>query len=130
MNTDPIADMLTRIRNAASARREQTVMPYSKIKESIAAILKANGFITDFSVEENGAFKQITITLREQSTDPALTDLTRLSKPGRRIYTATDKIPSVLGGRGIVIVSTSKGLMTGRDARKQGLGGELICKVW
>ncbi len=127
MTTDPIADMLTRIRNAAGARQASTSVPYSKIKEVIAGILKTHGFIADFSVDSEG-FKAIVVELMPQPSN--LTNLTRISKPGRRVYTAAADIPSVLGGRGIVIVSTSGGLMTGREARKKGLGGELICKVW
>lgn len=127
MNTDPIADMLTRIRNASSAGLATSNIPYSKIKESIAGILKGNGFIADYSVDTEG-FKTIIVELGEESG--MMTNLSRISKPGRRVYSAAAKIPSVLGGRGIVIVSTSNGLMTGREARKMGLGGELICKVW
>lgn len=127
MTTDPIADMLTRIRNAAGARQSSTRIPYSKIKEAIAAILKANGFISDFSIDGEG-FKAIVVELGGENSK--LTDLSRISKPGRRVYTAASDIPTVLNGRGIVIISTPNGLMTGRDARKQGLGGELICRVW
>jgi small subunit ribosomal protein S8 len=127
MNTDPIADMLTRIRNAASSRRELTTMPYSKIKEAIARILKDNNYIADFGVDTTGAFKQLRIDLNTEQT--VITDLKRISKPGRRVYASSQDIPSVLAGHGIVIVSTPKGLMTGKQARKAGLGGELICKV-
>ncbi len=130
MNTDPIADMLTRIRNAANASSNVTYIPYSKIKESIATILHQNNFIAGVEVEAKGAFKQLVVTLRDRKDIPAPTTLTRISKPGRRVYAGADQIPTVLGGRGIVIISTPKGLMTGRDARKQGLGGELICKVY
>ena len=127
MTTDPIADMLTRIRNAAGARRSSARIPYSKIKEAIAEILKTNGFIADFTVEKEG-FKSIVVEINTQPS--SLTNLARISKPGRRVYSAASEIPAVLGGRGIVIVSTSNGLMTGREARQKGLGGELICKVW
>ncbi|MFI5240243.1 MAG: 30S ribosomal protein S8 [Candidatus Saccharimonadia bacterium] len=127
MNTDPIADMLTRIRNAASARQEVARIPYSKIKENIAEILKKNNFVTDYKINNEG-FKTIEVELGSASGN--LTNLSRISKPGRRVYTAAHKIPLVLEGRGIVIVSTSSGLMTGKEARKKGLGGELICKVW
>lgn len=126
MTTDPIADMLTRIRNAAGARQSSTRIPYSKIKESIAGILKANEFIADFKIEPEG-LKSIVVELE---TPTNLTNLARISKPGRRVYTAAGEIPTILGGRGIVVISTSHGLMTGREARKLGLGGELICKVW
>ena len=128
MFNDSIADMLTRIRNAATAKRTDVVMPYSKMRESIAVILKKNGYLVDYAVATNGAFKALEVTL---PSDPeVITALVRVSKPGRRVYVATADIPTVLGGRGLVILSTSSGVMTGRDARKAGLGGELICKVW
>lgn len=128
MFNDSIADMLTRIRNAATARRTDVVMPYSKMRESIARILKDNGYLVSFKVAEAGNFKSLEVTLPSESD--AITSLIRVSKPGRRVYVGTDEIPLVLGGRGLVILSTSNGVMTGRDARKAGLGGELICKVW
>ena len=128
MFNDPISDMLTRIRNAVTARRSVVVMPDSKIKEAIAVILKKNGYIVDFSVSEANGFKSLEVTLPED-TD-TITSLIRVSKPGRRVYVASTDIPTILGGRGLVIVSTSAGLMTGRDAKRKGLGGELICKVW
>lgn len=125
---DPIADLLTRIRNAATARKSNVTMPYSKMKEQVARILKSNGYLTDVRVAEAGGFKSLEFTL---PGDPeVITSLIRVSKPGRRVYVSAKEIPTVLGGRGLVIVSTSSGIMTGRDARKQGLGGELICKVW
>jgi small subunit ribosomal protein S8 len=128
--TDPIADMLTRIRNAVAASRSQVVMPHSKIKENIAKILRENGFIVDYRVETSGQFKSLMVIVYREDDQPAITALQRVSKPGRRVYTGADKIPLVLGGRGMVIVSTSGGVMTGREARRQGLGGELICRVW
>lgn len=124
---DTIADMLTRIRNAQAARHERVSLPYSKIKEGIAHILSEAGFVGSVKVEKNGAFQQLVIELAGPGR---ITALERVSKPGRRVYAASQDIPLVLGGRGLVVLSTSKGLMTGRDARKQGLGGELICKVW
>lgn len=129
--TDPIADMLTRIRNAIAASHSSVSMSHSNIKEAIAKILKENGFVADYSVESSGQFKSLTIELKPTvSNTPAISDLQRVSKPGRRVYTSREDIPLVLGGRGMVIVSTPGGLMSGRDARKQNLGGELICKVW
>lgn len=128
--TDPIADMLTRIRNAVAASRSYVVMPHSKIKEGIAGILKDNNFIADFKVEETDGFKSIVITINNDKHDVTISNLQRVSKPGRRVYASSQDIPLVLGGRGMVILSTSSGLMSGRDARKHGLGGELICKVW
>jgi small subunit ribosomal protein S8 len=128
MFNDPISDLLTRIRNAKTARKSLVVMPHSKLKEQVAKILENNKFVEDVKVSEAEGFKTLEITL---SQDPdAVTSLIRVSKPGRRVYTAAKDIPLVLGGRGIVIVSTSGGVMSGRDARKAGLGGELICKVW
>lgn len=129
MTTDPIADMLTRIRNGLMAKHEQLSMPYSKIKETIAQILKANGYLADVKVVQNGAFKALQLDLRNDSTKN-ITSLVRMSKPGRRIYAKRDEIPQVLGGHGLVIISTSSGIMSGREARQKGLGGELICKVW
>lgn len=129
MNTDPIADMLTRIRNAAAAGRGDTTMPYSKIKEQIARILKANGFVSDYSVPKDKPARLV-VQLTEVVESNSRVSLQRISKPGRRIYAPARAIPSVLGGRGIVIISTPSGMMTGAEARKKGLGGELICKVW
>lgn len=123
---DTIADMLTRIRNAQQARLTRVAMPYSKLKAGLAQILKDGGFIASVATEQDGAFQQLVVTL----SDRQITALERVSKPGRRIYAKRDDIPLVVGGRGIVILSTSSGLMTGREARKRGLGGELICKVW
>jgi small subunit ribosomal protein S8 len=128
MFNDPISDLLTRIRNASTARKKMVVMPYSKLKEQVAAILKDNGFIESVNVATDGGFKSLEISLT--GNPEAITSLIRVSKPGRRVYTSSQDIPLVLGGRGLVIVSTSSGVMTGRDARKKGLGGELICKVW
>lgn len=128
MFNDSISDLLTRIRNANTARKRLVVMPYSKMKQQVADILKDNHFLEDVKVATDGGFKSLELTLPE---DPeTITSLIRVSKPGRRVYTSAQDIPLVLGGRGIVIVSTSSGVMTGRQARKQNLGGELICKVW
>jgi small subunit ribosomal protein S8 len=128
MFNDSIADLLTRIRNAGTARKQTVVMPYSKLKAQVAEILKTNGFIEDVKVTKDGGFQSLELTL---SSDPeTITALQRVSKPGRRVYTSAKDIPVVLGGRGLVIVSTSNGVMTGREAYKKGLGGELICKVW
>jgi small subunit ribosomal protein S8 len=128
MVTDPIADLLTRIRNGRTARHQSVAMPYSKLKEQVARILAQAGFIADVKVQAAGNFKSLELTLPD---DPeTITALVRVSKPGRRVYTSAKDIPLVLGGRGLVILSTSGGIMTGREARKKGLGGELICKVW
>lgn len=130
ITTDPIADMLTRIRNAAAAGKSEICMPYSKIKEQIAKILANDGYIVAVRIEEKGGFSQLVLDIDQQKTKKPFTALIRVSKPGRRMYAKRDEIPRVLGGRGMVIISTSAGLMTGYEARSKGLGGELICKVW
>ena len=128
MFNDSISDLLTRIRNAHTARKRLVVMPYSKMKQQVADILKSNGFLEEVKVAADGGLKSLELSLPVDSEK--ITSLIRVSKPGRRVYTSAQDIPLVLGGRGIVIISTSSGVMTGRQARKQGLGGELICKVW
>jgi len=134
--TDPIADMLTRIRNAVMAGQVVTAMPSSKMKVAIAKILKAEGFVENYEVVagEKKDRKVLRINLKyvgeRRLRHPVLTGLDRISKPGRRIYTGKNEIPWVLSGMGIAILSTSKGVMTGREARKIGLGGEIVCKVW
>lgn len=130
ITTDPIADMLTRIRNAAVAGKSEICLPYSKIKERIAQILAKDGYIVAVRVEEKSGFKQLVLDIDQQKTKKPFTALIRVSKPGRRMYAKRDEIPRILGGRGMVIISTSAGLMTGYEARAKGLGGELICKVW
>ncbi len=130
--TDPIGDMLTRIRNASSARHEKVLVPASRLKARIAEVLKEEGFIKDFVLHRDEA-KQgaITILLKySPEREPAINDIKRVSKPGLRRYVATGSIPRVLNGMGIAIISTSKGLMVDREARKQKVGGELICTVW
>ena len=131
MNADPIADMLTRIRNANKLRYEEVSMPTSKMKEGIAEILKNQGFITDYRLEENEGKKTLVIVLKySNSGERVITGLKRISKPGLRIYAEADKIPSVLKGLGIAIVSTPNGLLTDHQARKQHVGGEILCYVW
>lgn len=127
MNTDPIADMLTRIRNGRMAGRDRVVVPHSAVKAAIVKILADKDYVDSFEVSGEVPTKVIEITLGGKRE---LSNLKRLSKPGRRVYTASRKIPMVLSGRGLVIISTSKGLMAGGDAKKAGLGGELICQVW
>ncbi|MDB4939988.1 MAG: ribosomal protein [Candidatus Doudnabacteria bacterium] len=129
MFTDPISDMLTRIRNAVATRKSTVAMPYSKLKHNLANILLKEGFVSAVSERQN-AIKELEITLKYDGTEPVVTDLQRVSKPGQRIYAPMDKIPRANGGLGITILSTSKGLMTDRDARKQKFGGEVICQVW
>jgi len=134
--SDPIADMLTRIRNAVMAGQTVTAMPSSKMKVAIAKILKKEGFIKDYEVVEGERRGQKTLRVhlkyigKRRDRRPVLTGLERVSKPGRRVYASRHDIPWVLSGMGIAIVSTSRGVMTGREARKQGVGGEVICKVW
>lgn len=130
MVTDPIADMLTRIRNAIIAHHDTVQMPLSKAKLSLAKILKDEGFITDYTVLKDGSHRVIKITLKYVDNQPAILGLERVSKPGLRIYVGRREIPRVYGGLGISIVSTSKGLMVGHAAWRQNLGGELLCYVW
>jgi small subunit ribosomal protein S8 len=129
--TDPIGDMLTRIRNASNARHEKVVIPASRLKARIAEVLKEEGFIKDYVRHEEGPQGAITILLKyTPDRAPAITDIKRVSKPGLRRYVPTDSIPRVLNGMGIAILSTSKGILVDREARKQKVGGELICTVW
>lgn len=130
MMTDPIADMLTRIRNAALARHDRTEMPASKMKKAVANILKSEGYIADVK-DSDGDTDKITIVLKYgRDRTSAIDGVRRVSRPGRRVYVKHDRIPRVLSGLGISILSTSHGLMSDRDARKHKLGGELICEVW
>ena len=131
MLTDPVADMLTRIRNANKALHDTTSMPSSKLKIEIARLLKEEGYITDYSIESGEAFDNLVIKLKYgRGRERVLTDLKRVSKPGRRIYARKDRLPRVLGGMGISILSTSRGLMTSRKAAEEGIGGEVVCFVW
>ena len=134
--TDPIADMLTRVRNAVMAGHTLVAIPSSKMKVAIAGILKQEGFIEDFEVveAENTGFKVLRVKLKyvgdRRDRQPVISGLERVSKPGRRVYAKRTEIPWILSGLGIAILSTSKGVMSGRVARKEGLGGEILCKVW
>ena len=130
--TDPIGDMLTRIRNASSARHEKCLVPASRLKIRIAEVLRDEGFIKDFVVHQDvGVQGAITVLLKYSADrEPAISDIKRVSKPGLRRYVPTDSIPRILNGMGIAILSTSKGVMVDREARKQKVGGELICTVW
>ncbi len=132
MVSDPIADMLTRIRNAMLARHEYVEVPSSKIKMSIAKILKDEGFILDYdlSKDKDKPEKMIKIHLRYMETQPAIAGLQRISKPGLRMYVERQEIPRVYGGLGVAILSTSKGVRTGQQAWRLGVGGELLCYVW
>lgn len=130
VSTDPIADMLTRIRNAIAVQKTEVSMPHSTIKQKVAEVLVKDGFLG--KVESNGkeGFKKLVVTINDQDSNAKITEIHRLSKPGRRLYAAAKEIPTVKYGRGIVVVSTSKGIMDGATAKKAGLGGELICKVY
>jgi len=129
--TDPIADMLTRIRNAIMVRHDSVLVPASKIKLSIAKILKEEGFITDYEVVKGKPHREIKVQLRYlDNKKPAIAGLKRISKPGLRVYVQKKEIPRVYGGIGIAILSTSGGLRTGQQAWRQGAGGELLCYIW
>ena len=128
--TDPIADFLARIRNGARAQNPETLVPYSRIKAEIARILKDEGYITDYTIDTSGAHPRIKVTNKLVNRSSAITGLRRVSRPGLRRYVGADEIPKVLGGMGLAILSTSRGILSGRDARKQKLGGELLAYVW
>ena len=131
MLTDPVADMLTRIRNANKALHDHAEMPSSKLKVEIARILKEEGYIRDFRVEEEGTHPKLVVELKYgRSRERVLSGIKRVSKPGRRIYAGKDRLPRVLGGMGTAILSTSRGVVTSRTAEIQGIGGEVICFVW
>ena len=131
MNTDPIADMLTRIRNANMVSHETVEIPSSKLKVELAKLLKSEGFISDYSVKEVGKFKVLQIVLKyDEKRKPVISKLQRISKPGLRAYCKAKNLPKVLGGMGVAIVSTSKGLLTDRKARKENIGGEVLCYIY
>ena len=133
VTTDPIADMLTRIRNAGTARHPQVAMPSSKMREAIAKLLKEEGFIQDYETLPGKINSTLLIHLkysRDRRPEPVIVGLKRVSKPGRRAYCGKDDIPWVRSGLGVAILSTSKGLMTGKQARREGIGGEVLCYVW
>ena len=127
---DPLGDMLTRIRNAIAVGKTEVSLPHSNIKENVAISLKNNGFLHDVSVSDLSVGKQLHITINLDGENAKITEIKRLSKPGRRSYTNAREMPQVKRGRGVLIISTSKGLMTGEEAKQQGVGGELICQVY
>lgn len=127
--TDPIADMLTRIRNGLKAEKVAVTMPASKVKQALAQVLKEEGYVADFSVRQVGQRPILEVVLKYYEGRPVIESIIRASKPGRRIYRAKDVLPSVLGGMGVAIISTSQGIMTDRAARKAGVGGEVLCYV-
>jgi small subunit ribosomal protein S8 len=131
MLTDPVADMLARIRNANKAMHDRAEMPSSRLKEQIARILKEEGYITEYTVRKGESFDTLVIQLKYgRSRERVITDLKRVSKPGRRVYARKDRLPRVLGGMGVAIMSTSSGLVTSRTAEEKGIGGEVVCFVW
>jgi small subunit ribosomal protein S8 len=131
MHTDPIADMLTRIRNANKAMHDSTTMPTSRMKEEIARLLKEEGYITDYRIDKGESFDTLTVELKfGRNRERILTDLKRVSKPGRRVYARKDRLPRVLGGMGTAILSTSSGLVTSKTAEERGIGGEVVCFIW
>lgn len=136
MHTDPISDMLTRIRNALMAKKVEAILPYSKLKFEVARVLKNNNYIKDAEKlsaskdEKESKFDELKIELRYEDGKPAITKIKKISKPGKRVYVSKDKLPYVLNNLGIAIISTHKGLMTNKQARKKGLGGEVICEIY
>ena len=128
---DPLADMLTRIRNASNARFQTVEMPLSKIKTGVARVLKEEGYIEDYEVIEEGPQGSLKIRLKYgPNNERVITGIRRASKPGRRLYTKSDRIPTVMSGLGVAVLTTSKGVMTDRAARREHVGGELLCEVW
>ena len=131
MLTDPIADMLTRIRNANKALHEKATMPSSKMKVELARLLKEEGYIRDYRVEKGESFDTLVIDLKfGRDRERVISGLKRVSKPGRRVYARKDRLPRVLGGMGVAILSTSSGLVTGRTAQERGIGGEVVAFIW
>ena len=131
MLTDPIADMLTRIRNANMALHDTVDMPSSRLKSDIARVLEEQGYIAGWETSSEGSHSTLTVKLKyDEARRRVITGLSRVSKPGRRVYADKDSLPKVLGGMGVAIISTSQGLLTGHEARRRGVGGEVLCTVW
>ena len=128
--TDPIADFLTRLRNGVQAGKAEVNAPYSKLKAEIARILKQEGYITNYEIETKGKFPEIRVVTKVINRAPAITGLKRVSRPGLRKYVGSEEIPRVLGGMGVAILSTPRGVLSGREAKKQNVGGELLAFVW
>ena len=129
--TDPIADMLTRIRNGITSRHDRVELPSSKLKVEVAKILKSEGFISNFKVVEEGVQPTLRVYLKySDDGEPVIHGIERISRPGRRVYRGKEEIPQVLGGLGLAIVSTSQGVLSGHDAVRKGVGGEVLCQVW
>jgi len=130
MITDPIADMLSRIRNAQAVKKEEVLMPFSKLKFELAKILKHENYVEAVAKVEEAKFPQIKIILKYENKKPAISSIKRVSKPGKRVYVGKNRIPSVLNNFGILIISTSSGLMTNQEARRKNVGGEILCEIW
>lgn len=128
--TDPISDMLTRIRNASATNKKEVALPYSKLKFAMAKILEREGYVGKVSEKESGSFKELVIELKYKGKDSVITKMSRISRPGRRIYAKHNELPRVLSDMGVAIISTPNGLMTNKEARKRHLGGEIICEVY
>ncbi|NCN87646.1 MAG: 30S ribosomal protein S8 [Candidatus Pacebacteria bacterium] len=128
--TDPIADMIIRVKNAFMANKAEVSIPHSKVKVAIAKILEAEGYVESFEVEPTKPQQTINVKLKYVGKIPAITEVRRLSKPGRRVYSTVKDIPRALGGYGVTIVSTSRGVITGSQARKMNVGGEVLCQIW
>jgi small subunit ribosomal protein S8 len=128
--SDPIADLLTRLRNAGAAQKSEVLVPYSKIKSEIARILKQEGYISDFELDTTGAHPQIKVRTKLANRSSAIVGLKRVSRPGLRRYVGAKEIPRVLGGMGVAILSTPRGIITGHEAKRQNLGGELLAYIW
>lgn len=130
MITDPISDMLTRIRNGARARKAEVLIPFSRIKFEIAKLLKHENFLTEVETVTEGTLQQIKVVLKYEGKTPVLKEVNRISTPGRRVYAGKDELPIVLNHLGIAVISTSQGIMTNKQARRAGLGGEVLCELW
>ncbi len=129
-STDQIADLITRIRNAVAVEKNEILVPTSKLKKAVVEVLAKNGYIANFEVQAGKPRGLLKVVINEQGTNAKINEITRVSKPGRRVYSSADELPTIKSGRGMIIVSTSKGLMTGREAKKNRLGGEILVKVW
>ena len=129
-STDQIADLITRIRNAIKVSKNEILVPTSKLKVGVVDVLAKNGYVVGYEVEDGKPRGSLKVTINETGTNAKINKITKVSKPGRRVYSSADDLPTVKSGRGMIIVSTSKGLMTGREAKKNRLGGEILVKVW
>ena len=129
-STDQVADLITRIRNAVMVGKNEILVPTSKLKAGVVDVLKKNGYISSYEIVEGTPRGMLKVTINEPGANAKINEISKVSKPGRRVYSSADDLPTVKSGRGMLIVSTSKGLMTGKEARKQRLGGEILVKVW